>query len=100
MSQMLPRVRIVPDTDAPPGAVVERPNEFALTLNRLEVKVDAITQALANIGTNVPEVALILAEMQAKLDAQQVELEAEIRDAVADLGEGGAAQVRADAEGD
>lgn len=52
--------------------------------------VDGIAVAIATGGGNADTAAIL-----ARLDALQATLIAEIRDAVADLGEGGAAQVRA-----
>ena len=57
------------------------------------MKVDTALSAIAAIGTSNPDVAAILAGVDARVSAA----EKEIRDAVADLGEGGAAQVRKDA---
>jgi hypothetical protein len=96
---------------APPAPTVVVGNALAAALARLEVKVDALAEAVAAIGSTNPDVAAILAGVQNKLDAQTAELEAslaqvqaeaaaagqEARDAVGDLAEGGAAQVRADA---
>jgi hypothetical protein len=62
-----------------------------------DTKLDAILAAIAEIGSSAPEVAVILAGMQTKLDEQTAALEAELRDAVADGLEGGSAAVRADA---
>ena len=63
---------------------------------RLEVKLDAVLTALGAIGSGTStDVAAVLAGVDASLAALRIELDAEVRDAVADLGEGGAAQVRA-----
>lgn len=64
------------------------PNLLKARLVTLSQKLDA----LAKVGG--PEAAALLREIDERFEAQK----AEIRDAVADLGEGGAAQVRADAE--
>jgi Arc/MetJ-type ribon-helix-helix transcriptional regulator len=63
------------------------------TTKRIETKLDAVTIAIGAIGSSNPDVVAILAGLDDRLGA----LKAELRDAVADLGEGGAAQVRADA---
>jgi hypothetical protein len=69
-------------------------------LNTLTAKVDALTAAVAelanqiNAGGGSVDAAVIVAAVDAAADRAA----AETRDAVADLGEGGAAQVRADAE--
>jgi hypothetical protein len=72
------------------------PNGLAAAVVRTEGRVVALTALLEQVlqagGGNV-DVALVLAHVDEKLEA----LAAETRDAVADLGEGGAAQVRADA---
>ncbi len=57
----------------------------------------AIDRKLSAIGTGDPDTAAILAGIDAEMAELQAALEAEVRDAVADLGEGGAAQVRTDA---
>jgi len=90
-----PTVQLHPGNN-PTAPLVTIANFTVVKLNELETKVDALGEAIGQIGTDSPEVAAILAGMQQKLDAQQAELKAEIRDAAADLGEGGAAQVRAD----
>lgn len=59
--------------------------------------IKALDRKLSAIGTGDPGTAAILAGIDADMAKLQAALEAEIRDAVADLGEGGAAQVRADA---
>jgi hypothetical protein len=64
----------------------------------LNVKLDTMLNAIGAIGTSNPDVAAILAGLDTRLDAAVAELRAETRDAVADLGEGGSVQVRADAE--
>lgn len=63
-------------------------------LDAIGVKVDAALSAIGAIGTNSPEVAGILAGLDERLASTRTALEAEVRDAVADLGEGGAKQVR------
>jgi hypothetical protein len=57
----------------------------------------AIDRKLSAIGTGDPDTAAILAAISKEMDELQAAIEAEVRDAVADLGEGGAAQVRTDA---
>lgn len=57
----------------------------------------AITAALAAIGSSSPEVAAILAQVHVQLDEQTAALAAIVVSTVADLGEGGAAQVRKNA---
>jgi hypothetical protein len=54
-------------------------------------------RALAEAGQAPADVAAILAGVEQQLATLKSDLTAEIRDAVADLGEGGAAQVREDA---
>jgi hypothetical protein len=61
------------------------------TVKRIETKVDAALTAIGAIGSSNPDVAAILAGVDQRLSA----LKAEVRDAVADLGEGGADKVRA-----
>lgn len=58
--------------------------------------VDALAAVITKGGGTV-DTAAILAGVDARLAALDVRQTAELRDAVADLGEGGAAQVRADA---
>lgn len=68
------------------------PNLLKVKLNVIEAKVDAALIAIAKIGSGSPEVTAVLAA----LDELKATLETEVRDAVADLGEGGAEKVRAD----
>jgi hypothetical protein len=58
-----------------------------------------VVKALAAVGTASPEVTGLLASVQTKLDAQTAALNAAMAATVADLGEGGAAQVRRHATG-
>lgn len=67
-------------------------------LRRIEPKLDGILTALGAIGTSNPDVAAILAGVDGRLAELRAEVEADTRDAVADLAEGGAGAVRADAE--
>jgi len=53
-----------------------------------------LAAAVAAIGTSSPEVAALMAKIQAALDAQTAALQASTTATVADLGEGGARQVR------
>lgn len=103
VSQLNPTAKVFA-TPTPPG-VISITVPLTAMLTRFETKLDGLTAAVAEIGTSTPEVAAILAGMQTKLDAQQAELERaieaagqEARDAVGDLAEGGAAQVRADVD--
>lgn len=68
-------------------------NELHFATESVQAQMSAALTALGAIGTATPEVAAILSGLDDRLAA----LRAEVRDAVADLGEGGAAQVRADA---
>lgn len=75
-------------------------NQLHERLVRIEAKTDAALAAIGEIGSSSPEVAVILAalaEQQAELEAAITAAGEEARDAVGDLAEGGAAQVRADA---
>lgn len=75
-------------------------NVLKLRLDGIEAKLDAALTAIGAIGSNSPEVATILSkldETRAALEAEIEAAKADARDAVADLAEGGAAQVRADA---
>ena len=83
-----------PATIADPNRPAQ-PNGLYVALTALTAQVTALRVILETVlaqGGNV-DTATILAAMDAKLEA----LAAEQRDAVADLGEGGAAQVRTDA---
>lgn len=62
----------------------------------LRVVVEQLAAAITAGGGTV-DTAAILAGVDARLTAVRDQIDAELRDAVADLGEGGAAQVRADA---
>lgn len=53
-----------------------------------------VAATAAAIGTNTPEVAVLLAGVQTQLDDQTTALKATVASTVADLGEGGAALVR------
>lgn len=59
----------------------------------------ALALAVAAIGTGSPEVAALMVAIQAGLDRQTAVLQASTAEAVADLGEGGARQVRDHAAG-
>lgn len=59
----------------------------------------ALAAAVAAIGTSSPEVAALMVKIQAGLDAQTAVLQASTASSVADLGEGGARQVRDHAAG-
>lgn len=90
---------LVANQDVGGGPSKGQVNQLAAALVRIEAKLDAQTaafgafaKAITDAGGSV-DVAVILEAMDAKL----AELAKEQRDAVADLGEGGAAQVRADA---
>lgn len=61
--------------------------------NNVHAELQAISAALKD---GAPDTAAVLAGTQAQLDKLLVDLTVEIRDAVADLGEGGANQVRED----
>lgn len=60
----------------------------------MQAKLDVIQAAVTG---DIPDLAPVLAALDERLAALRTQVEAEVRDAVADLGEGGAAQVRADA---
>lgn len=70
-----------------------RPNVMVRKLDALTVAFGAFAKAITDAGGSV-DVAVILEAMDAKL----AELAREQRDAVADLGEGGATKVRLDAD--
>lgn len=70
--------------------------EIRAELTALRGVVEQLAEAIRNGGGTV-DTAAILAGVDTRLAAQRTAIEAELRDAVADLGEGGAAQVRADA---
>ena len=71
---------------------------------RLEVQMAALVPEVAQIAAKVAalsqpapvDIAALVAALQPALAAMEERLEAKLRDAVADLGEGGAAQVRAE----
>jgi|SRR5882724_2812698 len=73
-------------------------NSFTIlaAVTALRSVVDALAAAITKGGGTV-DTAAILAGVDERLAALDVRETAELRDAVADLGEGGAAQVRADA---
>ena len=64
-------------------------------MDRLEAKLDAVLAALGTLGSGNVDVAAVLAGVDARLAALRTGLDADVRDAVADFGEGGAASVRA-----
>lgn len=66
-------------------------------ISDLTALVRDLSQRLAQVG-NVPESLALMESIDQRLDRMQQEFTAEVRDAVADLGEGGSAQVRADTE--
>lgn len=66
------------------------------TLRRVEAKLDGLLTAVGAIGTTNPDVAAILTGVDQRLATLRAQVEDDTRDAVADLAEGGAAQVRAD----
>jgi hypothetical protein len=72
--------------------VLQTRNLLGAALAGLDAKVDALTAIIA--GGASPDSAAILAALDQRLAALRAELEAATRDAVADLAEGGAAQVR------
>lgn len=63
----------------------------------LQVDVAALHAKIDAIGTSDPDVAAILAGVDERLAALRADVEDDTRDAVADLAEGGAPAVRADA---
>jgi hypothetical protein len=65
------------------------------TVTALRAVVDQLAATIAAGGGSV-DTAAILAGVDTRLAELRGRLDTEIRDAVADLGEGGAAQVRAD----
>lgn len=69
--------------------------EQGTTISTLTSIVNQILQAVTEADGN-PDVASILSGVTERLDALEGRVNTEMRDAIADLGEGGASQVRAD----
>ena len=78
-----------------PGGI----NQLHVRLVGLEAKFDALTTAFTALAGAITDAGgdVDVAALMAHIDERLSILAAEQRDAVADLGEGGAAQVRADA---
>lgn len=70
--------------------------QMAAEVTALRGVVQDLTTAL--VGSESPDAAAILAGVDERLATFRAQIEADTRDAVADLGEGGAAQVRADTD--
>jgi hypothetical protein len=79
-----------------PVPLMRRVKGLESAVAALQTVVEQLAAALAAGGGSV-DTAAVLAGVDERLTALREQFEAETRDAVADLGEGGAAQVRADA---
>ena len=85
--------------DLPTVLELNQPNKLRARLVALETKLDALVAAFTSLASAIADAGgdVDVAAILAGVDERLATLAVEQRDAVADLGEGGAAQVRADA---